>query len=113
MSFRQDDDTTRGTVAAPLHLCDGCDRPFVVPVSVVDIIDDGRRCIVELACNNCGRASLGVHDEVELEALDRQLDASVEQMHTALEVMTVVDDLERIDGFAAALRADLILPEDF
>jgi len=114
MDFRDDDTTTSsGTVAAALHICDGCERPFVVPVTVLDIIDGGRRCIVELACNNCGRAALSVHDDAALEALDRELDASVEQIHHALEVLTVVDEMERIDGFAAALHADLILPEDF
>jgi hypothetical protein len=113
MDFRQDDTHNTGTVATPLHVCDGCERPFVVPISVLDIIDGGRRCIVELACNNCGRAALSVHDDIALEALDRELDESMEQIHNALEVLTVVDELERIDGFAAALRDDFILPEDF
>jgi hypothetical protein len=112
MEFRQDDFNS-GTVAAPLHVCDGCAQPFVVPVSVLDIIDGGRRCIVELACNNCGRAALSVHDDLALEALDRELDESMEQIHNALEVLTVVDELERIDGFVAALNDDQILPEDF
>ena len=85
----------------------------MVPVSVVDIIDGGQRCIVELTCNNCGCAALTVHDDAELEALDRELDESVGQIHQALEVLTVVDEMERIDGFAGALRDDLILPEDF
>ena len=113
MNHRQDDTFRTGTVTAPLHVCEGCEQPFVVPVSVLDIIDGGRRCIVELVCNNCGRAALSVHDDGALEALDRELDESVEQIHRALEVLAVVDDLERIDGFAAALRDDLILPEDF
>jgi hypothetical protein len=114
MSSRQEDiATAQGTTPAAPHVCDACDRPFVVPISVVDIIDGGRRCIVELACNNCGRAALTVHDDAELEALDRELDESVAQMHRALDVLAVVDELERIDGFAAALRDDLILPEDF
>lgn len=113
MDFRQDDTHNSGTVAARLHVCDGCEQPFVVPISVLDIIDGGRRCIVELACNNCGRAALSVHDDTALEALDRELDESMEQIHNALEVLTVVDELERIDGFAEALGADLILPEDF
>ena len=101
------------TTTPPLHVCNGCDQPFVVPVSVLDIIDGGARCIVELACNNCGRVSLTVHDDAALEALDRELDESVAQMHQALRVLTVVDELERIDGFALALAGDHILPEDF
>ena len=97
----------------PLHVCNGCTQPFVVPVSVLDIIDGGARCIVELACNNCGRVSLTVHDDAALEALDRELDDSVAQIQRALEALTAADELKRIEGFALALAGDHLLPEDF
>ena len=96
----------------PLHVCADCHRPFVVPLSVVDLVDRDR-AVVELHCTNCGRTVLGVHDDAALEALDRELDESVDQIQQALEVLTVADELERIDGFTVALRDDLILPEDF
>jgi hypothetical protein len=109
MLHRQDD-----TSAAPagLHVCETCARDFIVPVSVVDLID-GDRCIVELTCANCGTTSLGVHDDRSLMELDRRLDAAQDQMREAIEVLEIADELDRIDRFVRALRADHILPEDF
>lgn len=96
----------------PLIVCADCRRPFVVPVSVVDLVDRDR-AVVELHCTNCGRTVLGVHDDDALAELDRELDATTESMREAVELLAFVDDLERIDAFADALRRDLILPEDF
>jgi hypothetical protein len=96
----------------PLHLCDDCNRPFVVPVSIVDLVD-GDRAVVELHCTNCGRTVLGVHDDASLEALDVELSATTESIREALAVLEYVEEAERIEAFADALRRDLILPEDF
>ncbi len=102
------DDTTTGA----LHVCDTCERDFVVPVSVVDLIGDDR-CVVELACTNCGAAALGVHDDRSLMELDGRMDAAQTQMREAIEVLEIADDLDRVDRFVRALRDDHILPEDF
>ena len=96
----------------PLHVCDDCERPFVVPLSIVDLVGDDR-AVVELHCTNCGRTVLGVHDDASLEELDRELDETTAAMREALEVMEMVGEHERIDRFGQALRDDLILPEDF
>ena len=96
----------------PLHVCGECHRPFVVPVSVVDLVDHDR-AVMELHCTNCGRTVLGVHDEAALEALDRELDATTDSIRESLEVLAYVDELDRIAAFADALRRDLVLPEDF
>jgi len=96
----------------PLHVCGDCQRPFVVPLSIVDLVD-GDRAVVELSCRNCGFTVLGVHDDAALEALDRELDETLEEIREAAAIMAHVEDLERIDAFADALRRDLILPEDF
>jgi hypothetical protein len=108
MRHRQDDTSP----ARELHVCDTCTREFIVPVSVVDLIDE-ERCIVELSCMNCGTASLGVHDDQSLMELDRHLDLAQDQMREAVEVLEIADDLDRIDRFVRALRDDHILPEDF
>ena len=100
------------TPIEPLHVCADCRRPFVVPVSIVDLLDRDR-AVVELHCTNCGRTALGVHDDASLEALDRELDATTDSMRESLALLTYVDELERIGAFADALRRDLILPEDF
>ena len=93
-------------------MCGDCSRPFVVPLSVVDLVD-GDRSVVELHCTNCGHTVLGVHDDVDLEALDLELDDSLEAIREAAALIAHVDELERIEAFADALRRDLILPEDF
>ena len=95
-----------------LHVCDGCNRPFVVPLTVVDLIDH-ERCVVELHCTNCGRTALGVHDDASLEELDRELDETQAAMRESLELLTFLDEVERIDRFADALHRDLVLVEDF
>ena len=109
MRHRQDDTSSRHD---RLHVCAACDRDFIVPVSVVDLIDH-ERCIVELACTNCGISSLGVHDDRSLMELDRRLDDAQFQMRNALDVIEAIDEWERVEAFAAALHADHILPEDF
>jgi len=95
-----------------LHICAACRTPFVVPVSILDVHEDGRY-VVELACANCEAASLTVHDDASLEALDTELDRGLLMIQEALDTLVLADELERIDRFAAALHADLILPEDF
>ncbi|HEX8120084.1 MAG TPA: hypothetical protein VF549_02355 [Solirubrobacteraceae bacterium] len=96
----------------PLHVCADCTRPFVVPISIVDLVD-GNRAVVELSCMNCGRTVLGVHDDEALEALDQELDATTDSMRESLALLAFVEEAERIDAFADALDRDLILPEDF
>jgi hypothetical protein len=99
-------------VPADLHTCLACRRDFVVPVSVVDLLD-AERCVVELRCNNCGVASLRIHDDAELMALDRRLDATQDQLREALEIFVVAEELDRVARFVRALHDDHILPEDF
>jgi hypothetical protein len=94
------------------NVCGGCERPFVVPLSVLDLTADDH-CLLELHCTNCGRLAVGLHDDAAMEALDREIDEATAMLQEALCVMQLVEELERVDRFAAALRGDLILPEDF
>jgi hypothetical protein len=107
MLHRQDDTTT-----PDVCVCTACERDFIVPISVVDLIDHDR-CVVELQCTNCGTSSLRVHEDRELMELDRRLDTVQAQMRETVEMLEISDDLDRIDRFVRALRADHILPEDF
>jgi hypothetical protein len=111
MRFRQDD-ITQGEQAAPLHVCEACGEPFVVPLSIVDILD-ADRYVVELWCSNCDRSTLSAEYDDALERLDRELVRTTTQIRAALEVIETVDELVRVDRFAEALHADHILPEDF
>ena len=109
---RFDNATPEPVVRRDLHICETCRKPFVVPVSILDVHGDGRY-LVELACANCEASSLCTHDEASLEALDHELDRSLLAMQEALDTLVLAEELERIDRFAEALQADLILPEDF
>jgi hypothetical protein len=111
MRFRQDD-IFEGETTSPLHICQSCGKPFVVPLSIVDILD-ADRYVVELWCANCDRATLSAHYDEELEELDQELVKQQQQMRAAVEVIETVDELLRVDAFAQALHSDLILPEDF
>lgn len=95
-----------------LHLCRGCDLPFVVPTAVLDVVGQDRY-LMELQCTNCGLAIVGTHGEQVLEDLDRELDRQRRDMEQALELWTVTRRTVEIDAFVLALREDHILPEDF
>lgn len=95
-----------------LHLCRACERPFVVPASVLDVVGQDAY-LLELQCKNCDLVVVGTHGEEVLEALDRELDRQQADMQAALELWTVTRQIEEIDAFTAALHADHILPEDF
>jgi hypothetical protein len=95
-----------------LHVCRGCERPFVVPSAVLEVLAD-ERYLMELQCANCGLVVVAVHGEEVLEALDRELDRQTADMHLALELWLVACRREEIEAFSAALRDDHILPEDF
>jgi C4-type Zn-finger protein len=96
-----------------LHLCGSCRRPFVVPEAIVNAPRDAEGVLVELLCANCGWRDTAIHSPSDIEALDRALDLSERQIRTALEICELERELERIDVFAEALQADLIVPEDF
>lgn len=114
---REIPDSTRFRPPAPvavpdLHLCRGCERPFVVPAAVLDLVGPDRY-LIELQCNNCGLVVVSTHDGDLLEALDRELDRQTADMQAALELWRVARHLEEIELFATALAGDHLLPEDF
>ena len=99
--------------ATDLHVCGACGEPFVVPSGVLEVLRPGARYVVELLCNACGATAVGTYDEDTLEAFDDELERSQRQLSQAADVLHILNSLEEIDAFAAALAADLILPEDF
>lgn len=95
-----------------LHVCRGCERPFVVPAAVLDVVGLDRY-LIELQCNNCGLVVVATHGDDVLEALDRELDRQTADMQAALELWLVTRQLEEIELFAVALEGGHLLPEDF
>jgi hypothetical protein len=67
------------------HICTACREPFVVPVSLLGMVRE--RFLVALHCSNCATLSMGVHDESELEKLDRELDRAVASIAATAEAL--------------------------
>jgi hypothetical protein len=98
--------------ASGLELCVGCGRPFVVPVALLDLVDEGLY-LLALHCKNCDRLAVGVHEDADLEALERRNDAAVAEIEGGVEILEVSRFIDEVGGFTRALEEDLVLPEDF
>lgn len=95
-----------------LQLCPECERPFVVPGQIRELVgEDAVR--LDLSCTNCGATRTEVHDDARLTDLDHHLDRSFADLLWTLEVVWIANEEAAIDRFAAALAAGAILPEDF
>lgn len=95
----------------PLHVCPECDSELVQPVSWNQISDEEWE--LSLQCPNCWCSSEGVFASTMVGDLEEQLDAGLGDMLADLKQLSVANLAEEVERFAAALQADLILPEDF
>jgi hypothetical protein len=77
--------------------CTACGQPFVVPIALLDLIDEGLY-LLALHCDNCDQLSTGVYEDAELEALELANERAQAEIESALETVTV---------------ARVVLPEDF
>ena len=100
---------TRRPPTAP-HVCRACERPLLQSEMA---LQDGDCWRVLLSCPSCGWSGTRLLDDADLDRLDRELDAALEQLAEALELFTKQNMREYHDAFAGALAADAILPEDF
>jgi hypothetical protein len=98
--------------APDLESCPECSRPFVVPVALLDLVDEGLY-LLALECKNCGHLATGVHEDAELEALEARMGAATAEIESALEIVEVSRFIDELGGFSRALEQDLVLPEDF
>jgi hypothetical protein len=104
-------DAERHAVTGLEH-CTRCDRPFVVPVALLDLVDEGLY-LLALECKNCNRLSLGIHEDAELEQLEHHDAKTLRQIEAAIELVDIGRFIDDIGDFARALDADMVLPEDF
>ncbi len=94
-----------------LHVCPACESPLVQPVSWSEA-EDGRWDLT-LECPNCGWGEIGLFERLQVEMLEDQLDEGLSEMIADLQRLTQANMAAEIERFAAALQANLILPEDF
>jgi hypothetical protein len=94
-----------------LHVCQDCESELVQPVEWQATTDDHWE--LTLFCPNCDWSCRGVYSHAQLEGLEEQLDLGVEAIVRDLQRLASANMADEIERFAAALGADLILPEDF
>ena len=105
--FHEVQDATR----PGLHVCPACECELVQPVTW-DEVEAGRLELV-LRCPNCHWLGEGLYSQTQVEQFEEKLDDGVEAILRDLKRLTTANMAEEVDRFAEALRADLILPEDF
>ncbi|WP_027006526.1 hypothetical protein [Conexibacter woesei] len=95
-----------------LEMCEACHRPFVVPVALLDMVDEGLY-LLALHCKNCDTLTTGIVEDEALEAMEHANDAAVEEMESALEIVSIARFIDELGNFTAALETNSVLPEDF
>jgi hypothetical protein len=94
-----------------LHRCAACDSHLVQPIAWAEASEGQWELTLE--CPNCGMAETGPFHRDEIERLEEHLDDGLAEMLGDLQRLTQANMTDELDRFAAALQADLILPEDF
>jgi hypothetical protein len=94
-----------------LEICGACGKSFVVPIDLLDCVDEGLY-LLALHCKNCDWFALGIHEDAELEAYEEHLKQETSRLAAYAEVLEVSRFLDEADGFARALDDDLLGPED-
>jgi hypothetical protein len=94
-----------------LHICEDCKSELVQPVEWRATSED--RWELTLYCPNCDWSCRGLYEQEQIEQLEEHLDDGVEAIMRDLKRLTSANMAHEIERFAAALEANLILPEDF
>ncbi|MBV9818507.1 MAG: hypothetical protein JOZ07_09185 [Solirubrobacterales bacterium] len=104
--FHLGEATTRG-----LHECPDCACKLVQPLQWNEAPHGCWELL--LHCPNCDWLEEGVFDQDQVDDLEEQMDQGLAEMLCDLRRLTQGNMAEEIERFTAALRGDLILPEDF
>lgn len=94
-----------------LHVCPECACELVQPVDWAEAPHGLWELLLQ--CPNCFWMDEGVFEQDQVDALEERLDEGLTEMLSDLRRLTQANMSEEIERFAAALAADLILPEDF
>ena len=94
-----------------LHICPDCNSDLVQPLHWCESAED--RWELTLECPNCAWTESGIYDRDQVERLEDNLDDGLADMIADLQRLTQANMAADVECFIAALRADLILPEDF
>jgi hypothetical protein len=97
--------------ALGLHICPACECELVQPVSWTEAGPD--RWELLLSCPNCFWMDHGIYGQAEIEQFEERLDEGVAAIVGDLQRLAHANMEDQVERFVQALRADLILPEDF
>jgi hypothetical protein len=95
-----------------LHICPECGSPLVQP-TCWEQEGDRSRWRVWRRCPECEWSCESVHDVVEIDAFDEQLDFGANELANELRSLEHANMSELTDTFVVALRDDLIGADDF
>jgi hypothetical protein len=95
-----------------LHTCPKCQSDLVQPVAWSEAAD-AQRWELTLECPNCWWQESGVFGPDQVAQLEEELDEGISAILRDLQRLTHANMADQIDRFVEALRADVILPEDF
>lgn len=99
------------TAPRDLHMCEACGSELVQPVAWGQPAEQGMELTLE--CPNCWWTEIGTYTRDRIERLEEKLDDGLADMLDDLQRLTQANMSDEIERFAAALQADVILPEDF
>jgi hypothetical protein len=97
--------------AEGLQICPTCNSDLVLPVRWEPAGERSWR--VALRCPDCEWSGAGVYPQAVVDRFDEALDAGTDAMLNDLALLARANMETEVERFAAALRADKILPEDF
>ena len=94
-----------------LHVCVNCASTLVYPVQWEEA--GAQAWHVTLRCPECEWTEAGVFTQTQCDRFDDELEAGTDALSRDYKRLVTANMSEEIDRFAAALRADAILPIDF
>jgi hypothetical protein len=100
------------TLDLTLHVCPACSSALVQPVSW-EQDGDRRGWRVSRRCPECAWAGASVHNEVEIDAFDEQLDLGAQELAGELRALEHANMSQGANNFIRALQQDLIGADDF
>ncbi len=102
---------TEPPAPADLHVCGRCASELVYPTEWEEAGPEHWE--IALRCPNCEWHGTGVYSQRTVDRLDEQLDRASEAVFSDLKRLMDANMKDEVERFAAALAADLIVPEDF
>jgi hypothetical protein len=100
------------TLDLTLHVCPACGSGLVQPIAW-EQEDDRHAWRVSRRCPECEWAGESVHNEVEIDAFDEQLDLGSQELADQLRSMEHANMSGSAHSFIRALHQDLIGADDF